>query len=94
MDILGRPNEDLYLITTFSLMDISPGSFLSPYLYKRMDPKMEVYLSSITFGIVIVLFSFKLPLSLLLVGLIIGGLAQGIFLLFINTYLHSICELT
>lgn len=89
VNILDKSHEDLYLITTFSLIGISLGSFLSPYLYKRVDPKIGVYLSSLTFGIVIVLFSLKLSLNLLLVALIIGGFAQGIFLIFINTYLQS-----
>lgn len=89
VNILERPHEDLYLITTYSLIGIGIGSFISPYLYKKINPKIGVYLSSLVFSIVIALFSFKLPLALLLMGLIAGGFAQGLFLIFINTYLQS-----
>ncbi|WP_107838650.1 MFS transporter [Metasolibacillus meyeri] len=89
VEVLGKSHEDLYLITTFSLIGISFGAFLAPYVYKKTDPKNGIYLSSVAFSIVILLFSLKLPLGILLPSLVIGGLAQGIFIIFINTYLQS-----
>lgn len=92
VEILERPHEDLYIITTYSLIGIGLGSLISPYLYKRINPKIGLYASSLFFGIVIALFSLNLPLAVLLIGLVIGGFAQGLFLIFINTYLQSNIE--
>lgn len=89
VEVLGRPHEDLYLITTFSLIGISLGAFIAPSLYQKLDPKNGIYLSSIAFAVVLLLFSLQLPLIVLLPSLVIGGLAQGIFIIFINTYLQS-----
>jgi len=92
VEILERPHEDLYIITTYSLIGIGLGSLISPYLYKRINPKIGLYASSLFFGFTIALFSLKLPLTVLLIGLVIGGFAQGLFLIFINTYLQSNIE--
>lgn len=92
VEVLERPHEDLYIITTYSLIGIGLGSFISPYLYKRINPKIGLYASSLFFGIIIALFSLKLPLAVLLIGLLFGGFAQGLFLIFINTYLQSNVE--
>jgi len=92
VEILERQHEDLYIITTYSLIGIGLGSLISPYLYKRINPKIGLYASSLFFGIIIALFSLKLPLAVLLIGLLIGGFAQGLFLIFINTYLQSNIE--
>ncbi|MFS1519698.1 MFS transporter [Bacillus sp. SCS-151] len=88
-NILNRGPEDLYLITTFSLIGITIGSLLAPYLYRKIDAKIGILLSSLFFSIVIILFSLKLPIWILLISLFIGGITQGLFLIFINTYLQT-----
>src|SRR5699024_9678330 len=88
--VLNRGTEDLYLITIFSLVGIIIGSSLAPQLYNRIDKKIGFYLSSLIFGVVILGYALKLPLLLLLILLLFGGVSQGVFLTFLNSYLQDI----
>ncbi|MFG6118742.1 MFS transporter [Thalassobacillus sp. B23F22_16] len=89
-DVLGKGTEDLYLITTFSLGGIIIGSFLAPKLYETMNKKIGFYVPSFLFGFVILGYALKLPLMILLLLLMTGGIAQGVFLTFLNSYLQEV----
>ncbi|MFG6113707.1 MFS transporter [Halobacillus sp. MO56] len=89
-DVLGKGTEDLYLITTFSLSGIIIGSFLAPKLYETIDKKIGFYMPSLLFGLVILGYAVKLPLIVLLLFLMAGGIAQGVFLTFLNSYLQEV----
>ncbi|WP_028986821.1 MFS transporter [Thermicanus aegyptius] len=89
IDVLNMGSEDLYLFTTFSLIGIAMGSFIAPILYKKIKKKTGMIISSLVFSFVILLYALKLPILLLSIGLLIGGISQGVFLIFINTYLQS-----
>lgn len=89
-DVLQLGTEDLYLITTFSLCGIVIGSFLGPKWYSTINKKLGFYLPSLIFGLVILMYAMQLPFFILLFSLMIGGIAQGVFLTFINSYLQEI----
>ncbi|WP_112180328.1 MULTISPECIES: MFS transporter [Paraliobacillus] len=87
---LGMGTENLYIITTFSLGGIITGAFIAPKLYQTFNKKIGFYLPSLLFGLAILGYALKLPLVILLFLLMIGGIAQGIFLTFLNTYLQEV----
>lgn len=89
-NVLKMGTEDLYLITTFSLCGIVIGSFLAPKWYSTINKKIGFYIPSLIFGLVILIYAMQFPLPILLVSLMIGGIAQGVFLTFINSYLQEI----
>lgn len=89
-DVLQMGTENLYLITTFSLCGIVIGSFLGPKWYSTINKKLGFYIPSLIFGLVILIYAMQLPLFVLLFSLMIGGIAQGVFLTFINSYLQEI----
>ncbi|MEW4372462.1 MFS transporter [Paenibacillus kandeliae] len=88
--ILHMGTENLYLISIFSLCGIVIGSLLAPWCYKTINKKIGFCLPSLIFGLVFVAYAMQLPLPVLLVSLMIGGIAQGIFITFVNSYLQEI----
>ncbi|MDY0404251.1 MFS transporter [Virgibacillus sp. 179-BFC.A HS] len=93
-EVLGKGTEDLYLITTFSLAGIIIGSFVAPKLYQSIDKKIGFYLPSLIFGLVVLGYALTLPLWMLLLLLMMGGVVQGIFLTFLNSYLQEVTSQT
>ncbi|MDX8361511.1 MFS transporter [Cytobacillus sp. IB215316] len=88
-NILNKGPEDLYIITTFSLIGITIGSMLAPHIYKIIEKKYVIFTTTFSFSIIIFMFALKFPLPVLLIGLCIGGITQGIFLITINTFLQT-----
>lgn len=87
--IFGKGAESLFLFTTPTIIGIVIGSFISPYLYNNLNKKYGFLLSLFAFSFAILCFALKLPLPLLQLFLIVGGVSQGILNIFVVSYLQT-----
>ncbi len=87
--VLGKGAENLFVFTTPTMIGILVGSFISPILYNKWNKKLGLCLSLFAFSFAIVCFALQLPLPLLQVLLIVGGVSQGILNIFVVSILQT-----
>lgn len=87
-EVLGKGADSLYLVTTPTIIGTLIGAIISPILYRNIKKKYGFVCSLIAFSLAILCFALELPVVILQVLLMVGGISQGILNIFLVSYLQ------